>query len=156
ERASIDFRLAAVRAFSIAGRIEPAPTGPLLLRLMPAGYESLPVGAEVATTVVEKDGAFTFLNVPAGSYTVIAQDTILELMKSPSNSSIVPDPPGFPSSVNGGGGTASMPAVGFVLRRGIPTSTFVRRNLTVGEDVSALVIPSSPTQFVRGRVIYTD
>jgi hypothetical protein len=155
ERADVDFRIEPVPAFAISGRLDPAPSGPLLLRLMPAGFEHLPVGSEVATTVAEKDGAFTFLNVPNGSYTLIGQDTILELMKRPSSDNIVPDPPGFPAVVNGSGGSGT-PSIGYVLRRGAPTSSFVRRSLTIGQDVSSLVIPLTATATVRGRVIYAD
>jgi hypothetical protein len=108
DRPNVDFRLEPVPAFTISGRLDPAPVGPLLLRLMPTGFEHLPVGTEVATTVAEKDGAFTFLNVPAGSYTLTGQDTILELLKNPSGNNIVPDPPGFPAVVNGGGGSGTL------------------------------------------------
>jgi hypothetical protein len=122
---------------------------------MPAGFEHLPVGSEVATTVAERDGAFTFLNVPSGSYTLIGQDTILELVRSPSANDMVPDPPGFPAVVNGGGGSGT-PSVRYVFRRGASTLSFVRRSLAIGQDVSSLVIPLSPTVSVRGRVIYAD
>lgn len=156
DRDGVDIQLRPTAAFTVSGRVEAAPGGPLLLRLMPAGFEQLPVGSEVATTVTEKDGGFTLLNVPAGNYTLIGQDTIFELMRNPasSSSSIVPDPPGFPSTVTGGGG--SSPGIHFVQRRGVATSTFVKQALAVRADVSGVIASASPTISVRGRIIHSD
>ena len=155
ERSGVDFRVQAVPAFTLSGRLDPAPSGPLLLRLMPADFEHLPVGSEVATTVAETSGAFMFLNVPAGSYTLTGQDTILELMRSSSLASVLPDPPGFPALGNGGGGSGT-PSVAYVLRRGAPTSSFVRQRVQLGQNVSDLMVQLGETASVRGRIVYAD
>ena len=69
-RGGVDFQLLPVPAVTVSGRLEGAgDASSLMLRLMPAGSEQLGAGSEAATTVVERDGSFTFLNVPAGEYT---------------------------------------------------------------------------------------
>jgi hypothetical protein len=81
ERENIDLRLQAVRAVRVSGIV----TGPpeafagLPLRLLAAGAESLGAGSETATTIVGADGAFAFVNVPSGRYTLDARATAAEL-----------------------------------------------------------------------------
>ena len=60
---------------------------------MPAGSEQLGFGSEAATTVVERDGSFTFLNVPAGEYTLLAQAVFGEFT-SGNGEVALPDAPG--------------------------------------------------------------
>jgi hypothetical protein len=80
DKSGIDFRLTPVPAFVVSGVVQ----GPkealsqLTLRLMPAGSEELGIGAEAATALVTADGRFTFVNVPAGDYTIDARATITE------------------------------------------------------------------------------
>ena len=80
-RTGIDIQLRPVPAVRVSGRLttdsgEPAPQ--LLLRLMPAGAERLGFGSEAATTTVDTDGSFVFLNVPAGEYTLMAQASVMD------------------------------------------------------------------------------
>jgi len=80
-RTDIDFRLEPVPAVRISGKLSGATdrTTNMLLRLMLRGGEHLGFGSEVATTLVEADGRFTFLNVPAGGYTLVASPSIAEV-----------------------------------------------------------------------------
>jgi hypothetical protein len=74
ERRDIDIRLDPVPTYRVSGRVR-APSqavASLTLRLMPPGAESLGSGSEVATAPVGGDGTFTFLGVPAGPYTLVA------------------------------------------------------------------------------------
>ena len=96
ERQGVDISLRAVPAVKISGTVE----GPrdqlvnLFLRLMPAGLEQLTNGSEAATTILGADGRFVFLNVPAGSYTIVAARATTELtMQGALGSSQMPLPP---------------------------------------------------------------
>jgi len=70
ERTGIDFRLAPVRALTVAGVVT-GPDGPaanVQLQLLPADAGDLVSPIEVATTSTNANGAFTFVMVPAGQY----------------------------------------------------------------------------------------
>jgi Carboxypeptidase regulatory-like domain len=81
ERSGIDIKLEPVLTSRISGTVQgPAEAFTnLTLRMIPANMEDAGEGTEIATTLVREDGRFTFLNVPAGSYTIIARRTTSEL-----------------------------------------------------------------------------
>lgn len=149
----VDFQLQPVPAVKVSGRLEGgADASSLLLRLMPAGSEPLGAGSEAATTIVERNGAFTFLNVPAGEYTLLAQPVYGEITRG-SGEYTLPDAPGFAS----GNGQVTL---GYG-QRGVSVSTrsgkagaWGRVSVIVGSDnVTNLVVPIHPTVTVRGRVV---
>ena len=74
EKGGVDFALQPVPAVRVSGTVISA--GALdpnfVLRLLPRGSENLGVGSEQATALVSASGAFTFLGVPSGSYTIDA------------------------------------------------------------------------------------
>jgi hypothetical protein len=74
DRSGLDIQLQPVPAVRIEGRVDGPPDAlaGLLLRLLPDGLEGLGLGGEAATTRVEADGRFVFVNVPAGRYVVEA------------------------------------------------------------------------------------
>ena len=78
EMGDIDLKLVASPVFRVSGRVDgPAEAlARLTLRLLPQGSEGLGQGSETATALVSTDGAFTFLNVPAGEYVVDARGTV--------------------------------------------------------------------------------
>jgi hypothetical protein len=78
EREGVDVQLRPVPTFLVSGRIEPAQgiTAGFPLRLLPAGPDDPGFGSEAATTVVEADGRFTFLNVPAGRYSLVLRGMV--------------------------------------------------------------------------------
>lgn len=87
ERPNIDMTLAPVPTARISGIVD-GPTDALVsltLRLLPAGLENLGFGAEAATALVGADGRFTFVNVPAGNYTIDAPVKVAELTSVPPN-----------------------------------------------------------------------
>jgi len=80
-RGDIDFQLVPAPSSRISGRVTGSVQGAanMLLRLMAPGTEHLGFGSEVATTLVEADGTFTFINVPAGVYTLVAAPSVAEM-----------------------------------------------------------------------------
>jgi hypothetical protein len=102
EREGIDVQLRPVPTFLVSGRIEPAQgiTAGFPLRLLPAGPDDLGFGSEAATTVVEANGRFTFLNVPAGRYSLVLRGLVSSYAFSPrgfeiDRDNVLPPMPGF-------------------------------------------------------------
>jgi hypothetical protein len=157
DRTGTDLVLAPVPAVRVSGRLEgftgPAPA--LLLRMLPAGSEQLGVGSEAATTLVEPDGRFTFLQVPTGSYTILAQASVADLTTS--NPTVrLPDPPGFPGGPAGLGEYEGAPGVQYLQRYGSPAAYWGRAPIAVGNfDITNAIVPIHPTVSIRGRAIFT-
>jgi hypothetical protein len=84
ERTGVDVTLTPVPAFRVSGIVDGPPDALtyLTVRLLPAGLESLGQGAEAATALVDAQGRFSFLNVPAGAYTIDAPLRMSELSTS--------------------------------------------------------------------------
>jgi 5-hydroxyisourate hydrolase-like protein (transthyretin family) len=154
EHAGIDFRLSPEPAFNVSGHTAGVSAPGLLLRLMPAGSEGLGVGAEAATTVVEADGSFTFLNVPAGAYTLIAQSAVTDLTTG-SASIRLPSAPGFPGGGSGVGSWDGVPDVSYLMRFGAGASAWGRAAVMVaGQDVDGLVLTLRPLAQISGRIAF--
>lgn len=156
-RRSVDFQLQPVPGVKVSGRLVPGENGggdasSLLLRLMPAGSEQLGAGSEAATTVVERDGSFTFLNVPAGEYTLLAQATFAEPTRGAGEVQL-PDSPGFSSGV--GQSLSGFGRQGLTLSsRSGKVGTWARASVTVGaNNITDLVVPMHPPVTVRGRIV---
>jgi hypothetical protein len=81
DRQNVDLTLMPVQSVRVSGVVDGPPESlrSLTLRLLPAGLENLGFGSETATALVTSDGRFTFLNVPAGQYTLDAPAQISEL-----------------------------------------------------------------------------
>jgi hypothetical protein len=156
-RTDVDFQLEPVRVVRVSGRVD-APSGarPGLLRLMPEGRERLGFGSEAATTLIEPDGRFTFLNVPAGSYTLLAQASVIEF------GTVSPFPrlseaPGFPGGGAGVGSLPGAPGLSYIGRSGQAATLWGRAAVVVGDqDLDDVVLPLRPTVTVRGRVVFAD
>jgi hypothetical protein len=152
-RRGVDFQLQPVPAVRVSGRLEGAgDASSLLLRLMPAGSETLGFGSEAATTVVRRDGSFTFLNVPAGEYTLLAQAVFGELT-SGNGDVALPDAPGFSAGVGQGSMGSSLPGLAYS-RHTSQTKMWGRASVAVGaNNVTGVVVPMHPVITVRGRVV---
>ena len=161
-REGLDVVLSPAPAVRVSGRVDGPPTAirGLVLRLVAAGLDDLATGSEVATTVVDAGGEFTFLNVPAGAYTLDGSRSSLEYSYGPPRSSDLPGTPGL------------MPGPGTMLS-GIqagPPSTRVsgshaagdlgywaRLPLTVGAtDLSGVMVPLRRTVSLSGRVEFDN
>jgi hypothetical protein len=157
-RTDIDFQLAPVAAVRMSGRVTGAAqdAADMILRLMPRGGEHLGFGSEAATTVVEADGSFTFLNVPAGNYTLVASPAIAEMSSG--------TPLHLPFAAGTGparGYSAVYPsAVGFGAlwwRFDAGADGWGRMPIGIGDaDVTGVVLPLQPPATVRGRIVFDD
>jgi hypothetical protein len=80
QRQNIDVQLSLLPVFRVSGRVlgSPDAIAKLPVRLVPVGAEGLGHGAEAGFTTTDTTGAFTFLRVPAGDYTVMASHTVSE------------------------------------------------------------------------------
>jgi hypothetical protein len=154
-RTGVDFQLQPVPAVRVSGRLT-ATSGPvpgLLLRLMPAGSERLGFGSEAATTTVDRDGTFTFLNVPEGNYTLLAKASVMDFTTG-SASTRFPDAPGFPGGGISVGGFDSAPGLSYLARNGAPALLSGQMAVSVGQhDIADLVMALQPAATIRGRVV---
>jgi hypothetical protein len=133
---------------------EPAPQ--LLLRLMPPGLERLGFGSEAATTTVDTDGSFTFLNAPAGQYTLMAQASVMDFTTG-SASRRFPDAPGFPGGGISVGSARGAPGLSYLARNGAPSSFWGRTSVVVANrDVTDVVVPMKRTATIHGRLALVD
>ena len=76
-RGGVDIQLVAIPSRRVTGRVESAagPVGTAAVVLLQNGPDGEPVGSfadAVASTVSDPSGAFTFLGVPPGQYTLVA------------------------------------------------------------------------------------
>jgi hypothetical protein len=170
-RQGVDVSLMPVPAFRLSGVVE----GPaealvnLTLRLLPAGMENLGLGAEAATALVGADGAFTFINVPAGSYTLDAPVTFNEFSVSSGatigggtvgsrGGATLPSPPPRMGASRSTQETMAAPGVGLSMSdfRGVfgakvPNYT-ARLPVTVGSDIAGMAVKLRPGVSLRGRI----
>jgi len=171
ERSGVDVTLTPVPAVRVSGVVDGPPEAfaGLTLRLLPAGLESLGLGAETATALVAGNGTFTFLNVPAGRYILDAPLSFNEFTLSAgatlggssvsfgTNRSLTNPPPSnswsrSSSSVDG------VPDVNLTtsdFRNGEAPNYSGRASVTVGSgDVSGVSITLLPLGTVRGRFVF--
>jgi Carboxypeptidase regulatory-like domain len=158
-RADIDFQLAPVATARVSGRVSGAVTGAtnMVLRLMAPGTEQLGFGSEVATTLVEADGTFTFLNVPAGTYTLVASSAVPEIASSTSQGHL-PRSVGYGSAVDLSMIYPGVPDLAFAWWNSrAPAAGWGRLPVGVGgADLTGLDLVLQPAPAVRGRVVFDD
>lgn len=153
-RGGVDFRLQPVRTFRVSGTIPASirPDSVQLLRLLPRGFERLGLGNETATTVVDRNGSFTFLGVPSGQYTLITDSGDVEFVSQHVDARM-PDPAGYSAGPVGGGTVPGMPDLAMQLRTSAPSLVWGRLSVDVANaDVADLVLPLQATLSIRGRV----
>ena len=156
-RRGVDFQLQPVPAVKVSGHLVLAEGGAsdassLVLRLMPAGGESLGVGSEVATTAVERDGSFTFVNVPSGEYTLLVQAEFVELTTGNGELSL-PDAPGFSAGAGQVGMASGLHGFNYS-NHSSKTRLWGRASVAVGaSNVTDLVVPVHPAVTIRGRIV---
>jgi hypothetical protein len=162
ERTGIDLQLRAVNAVRVSGLVEgpaDAQAAGMTLRLLPAGMEGMANGGEAATALVGASGAFTFLNVPAGDYTILASRSQMEYQaqRSVVLGPTLPTPPAYVFGSSGGGVVPSgSTGTNYNYRQSTgPQTHSGRTSVTVGDrDLSGVVVPLSRGTTVSGRIVY--
>jgi hypothetical protein len=165
ERSGVDVLLRAVPSHTVSGVLE----GPgdalvnLLIRLMPSGVEDLGTGSEAATALVGPDGRFTFLNVPAGTYTLITGRSTTEygFRDVANQSKELPRPP-MPAaarpSMSGmvGIGGQSGAALQSWRYADEPETHTARQQVIVAADRLDLVVTLKRMASLTGRIVWPD
>jgi len=159
EKTSIDFQLRPVPAFRVSGHLD----GPgdaiagMSLRLMAAGMEMMGRGMEQATALVGNDGNFTFLNVPSGSYTLIANRTVSEYSYGNVGFIGVSPFPGVGRASMAANAAFAAPPGTMVMRTSFQGSQKYqgRKTVTVsGHDVADVIVPLETGVSISGRIVF--
>ena len=101
---AVDVRLQPVRAFRVSGHVDGERGTGTLLRLVPSWAQDLGFAGDAATTSLESDGRFTFVNVPAGDYDLVATTSVGQFQAGQTmgpGGLPVARPPGFRMSSSG-------------------------------------------------------
>jgi hypothetical protein len=149
-----DCRLDLVPAFTVGGKLIGHDSHPLLLRLMAAGLEGLGFGFEVATTLTSPDGSFAFLQVPRGSYTLLAQPAVMGFSKGDWDARM-PIAAGFVVGQATTGSYPGTPGLSFMNHSGNTSSYWTRMPVEVNRVISDLNVELRPTIKISGRVEIT-
>ena len=162
-RAGIDIQLRPVTTYRLGGRLDgpPEAIAGVVLRALPPGAEYLGHGTEMATTISESDGSFTFFNLPAGSYTLRAHNSVsqYEARLGLGVSRAMPEPAGSNFSGMSSLGVLSGPqGLRLTTRRAAGPeawqgSTTVR---VESADVTDVVIPMADGASISGRFVWDD
>lgn len=158
-RDGIDFQLAPFRTFRVAGQVTGAVEGVAnnLLRLMAAGTEHLGFGAEVATTLIEADGTFTFLNVPAGHYTIVASQGVAEVTGGGSSQGTLPKSVGYGLPTGYSMSYPGAPGLNYMWWVALGRAVWGRTDVSVGAaDVTGLALMLRQPASVHGRVVFDE
>jgi hypothetical protein len=157
-RSGVDVVLTPTPAARVSGIVDGPPEALkfLTLRLLPPGLEHLGQGAETATAFVDAHGRFTFLYVPAGTYTIDAPARISEFVAYDARRRMyLPMPPGrygWSRDV-----VDARPGLQFMstdFRAGAGADYSGRETVTVGgTDIRDYVFRLRPTVTVRGRIV---
>lgn len=160
ERRGVDIPLQLVPTVRISGKVD-APADALaglMIRLMPAGLEDLVTGSEVAATQVGADGQFTFLNVPAGSYTIDARRTTTELTFQSGASTPLPQSPPFPTArgTQSGSIPSGPPGTGYVTGSSSTQDLYwTRTPVVVGSsDATGLTVTLQRALTISGTFVF--
>lgn len=156
EHKGADVALRQVPTVTVSGTVvgPPEAVAGLPVRLVPVGHESLGPAGETGLTKTDATGAFTFVNVPEGQYTLMASRSHSGYqMSSPGPSSRLMPPSGDPF-VGRMSNTqmASANGVMFSTRGAQGIEATGRLRISVGNRALAgLTIPLSPTVSVSGH-----
>ena len=157
EKGGVDVALQPVPAVRVSGTVIGA--GALdpnfVLRLLPRGSENLGVGSEQATALVSASGAFTFLGVPSGTYTIDAGLNVTHF--STIGMRNLPPTPGMSKVQLGGASAPSAPddVLLAMMRKDVVDREWAELPIDVGaDDVAGLPITLRPSVTVSGEIVW--
>jgi hypothetical protein len=158
---AVDVVLRPVPAFRLSGVVEgpPEATADLLLRLLPEGADRLGDGSEAATTLVGAGGRFTFFNVPAGKFTIVASRSISSYTYLPLDQIVggsMPAPPGLGGSMSASAvATAPQDTMLRTVGRGEGTASHsARMDVELdGRDLGNVIVRLERGASISGRVV---
>ena len=160
DRSNVDVVLAAVPAAAIRGVVQgpPEALAGLMLRLVPEGAEDMGLGSEAATSVLDANGRFAFLSVPAGAYTIDARRTAVEFQSGNSTlGSTPPLPPGFAvNSMSSSSVASAPPGTTITMRRPAGAGSYwALVPVTVGaRDVDGVTVTMQRGATLTGRYVF--
>jgi hypothetical protein len=159
ERTGVDVTLSPVPVFNVSGvlGVPPGNVEDLLLRLMHRGSEAMGLGHEAAITSAGPDGRFTFLNVPDGAYTVLANHSAAGYVYTPPGAAIEP----LVAITGAVGSSVYVPtgphATSFHVSSKNRSAYYGRVAVAVSAGhVTSLTIPLQRGGTIRGRVVTDD
>lgn len=157
EKSGVDVALHPVPAVRVSGTVVGA--GALdpnfVLRLLPRGSENLGVGSEQATALVSASGAFTFLGVPPGSYTIDAGLNVTHFSAIAMRS--LPPTPGMLKAQFGGAPAPSAPddVLLAMMRSDAIDRQWAELPIDVGaDDVTGVRVTLRPSVTVSGEIVW--
>jgi hypothetical protein len=158
EKSGVDVALQPVPVVRVSGTVtSSAALDPnFVLRLVPRGSEDLGVGAEQATALVSASGAFTFLGVPSGSYTIDAGLNVTQFSAVAMRESLPPTP----GMLRVQYGPASAPSAPddvelWMMRKDVVDREWAELPIDVGaDDVMGLRITLRPSVTVSGEIAW--
>jgi hypothetical protein len=157
-RANVDVQLSLVPTVRVSGTL--AGTAETIagmpVWLVPAGDEHSGVGGEVAITVSNPAGGFTFLNVPTGRYTLIASRSQSEYWLGGRGQERVLPERGSAFNISMIGGNVAAAANTYYSTRGRSgAAAFGRLSIDVEQrDVANLVVPLASGVRVSGHFLW--
>jgi hypothetical protein len=150
--------LSLVPTVRVSGTLSGAPdaVANMPVWLVPAGDESTGQGGEAAITMSDPSGAFTLLNVPAGTYTLIASRSQSEFSVGGSGRDRLLPERGNAFNISMlGGQVAGATGVSYTTRGRSGAAGFGRLAVVVNDrDISNLVVPLTAGVRVSGHFLW--
>jgi len=158
-RDGVDVQIRPVPAWRVSGRVDDPSAAGYLVRLLAPGTEELSLGSETATSYTDRNGRFTFLNVPDGRYTIEVRRGAMELRYAGNREiSMLPIPmPGFAGARGGAGVISTAPAGVSYVYTSQPDERprWGRQNVDVSAgDLSDVVVPLHQSVSLSGRFVW--
>ena len=157
-RTNADVQLSLVPTVRVSGTLSGAPAAiaTMPVWLVPAGDEASGAGGEAALTLSSPEGAFTFLNVPAGRYTLIASRSQSEYsVGGRGKDRLLPERGDAFNISMVGGQVADMEGVSYATRGRSGVAGFGRVQVEVdNRDVTGLVVPLATGVSVSGHFLW--
>ena len=154
----IDIRLDPLPVSRVSGRLDglaEAIAG-RTLRLLAEGLEDLGDGSETATAITTPDGTFTFVHVPAGTYTIDVRRAVTQFDVRGDGTLPRPPSPLSGSSMNSNSVASGPPDVSIATYLSAADDVyFGRARITVGgQDVHGVAVSLQRGSRVAGRIVW--